>query len=212
LQRAQFASLKYTTLSTPAALQAAFRLFAEPALNMGGERAMARAFSELALHTRKSPLTVERSRGGGIRAGDRALDAAVVQDGEEGRLYEFIYRGGWTLLGFAGRGTRANLAAVVAACARAAEAGVASHLVTTSGENAGSLPALYDLDEEAHRVYGVDRPTVLLVRPDGHVAVRSAGDVAPVLDYARRWAVAHWPCFGQAGTREARLAESVAQG
>ena len=132
LQKAQHASLKYTTLSTPKAMQAAFRLFAEPALDLGGEYRMAQAFSELALNTRKSPLTPEAARGGGVRAGDRALDAPVVHEGRELKLYDRLYFDGWTLLAFGGRGRHAHLPRVAAAVARLRRPELSTLVLTTS--------------------------------------------------------------------------------
>lgn len=50
-----------------------------------------------------------------------------------------------------------------------------------------------DVDGEAHRAYGYRAPTVLLVRPDGYVAVRTpATRVDVIADAVRRWA-AHTP-------------------
>ena len=47
LQKAQFNSLRYTTLVTPKIMQMAFRWLVEPLLNRGGEYAIAQIFSEL---------------------------------------------------------------------------------------------------------------------------------------------------------------------
>ena len=104
LEKAQFNSLKYTTLVTPKVMQAAFRIFAEPLLNHGGEYKMAQAFSELMINTRKSPLTLDAAGAKGLRAGDRALNAEATLGFESVRLYDLIYRGSWTLLAFTGSG------------------------------------------------------------------------------------------------------------
>ena len=60
LQKAQYASLKYTTLKTPKLAQLAFRHLAEPVLNHGGEYRVAQAFSELTLNTRRSDLSLDQ--------------------------------------------------------------------------------------------------------------------------------------------------------
>ncbi len=47
---------------------------------------------------------------------------------------------------------------------------------------------LYDLDEIAHRAYGVVKPTVYLVRPDGYVGARvRLGDMARLNAYVAQW-------------------------
>ncbi len=41
-----------------------------------------------------------------------------------------------------------------------------------------SVPVLFDLDQDTHRVYGIKRAELLLVRPDGHVgSERGSADV-----------------------------------
>jgi len=38
------------------------------------------------------------------------------------------------------------------------------------------VPALSDLDHEAHAAYGLDEAALILVRPDGHIAYRGPAD------------------------------------
>ena len=188
LQKAQFNSLRYTTLVTPKIMQAAFRRLVEPMLDRGGERAMARAFSELAIHTRRSPLSVEGVRSGGVRAGDRALDAAVSTASASVRLYDLVYRGAWTLLAFGGRMPRNDAASTLDAVRNLGRPDLAAFVISPDGRLDGSIPILFDLDEEAHRVYAIDRPTLLLIRPDGHMAVRvPPSQVGKVRAYLERW-------------------------
>ncbi len=115
LQRAQHASLRYSVLSTPAPARGLVRWLAGPALAVGGGRAMARSFSELAVTTRRSPITVQVGRGPGVRAGDRAPDAGVSRAGSTVRLRAGLHDGGWTLLAFSGTGRRADATAAVSA-------------------------------------------------------------------------------------------------
>ena len=188
LQKTQFNSLKYTTLVTPKIMQVAFRLFAEPALNRGGEYAMAKAFSQLSQHTRGSSMSLDTVGKKGIRAGDRALDSSVNCGFESIHLYDLIYRGGWTLLGFAGRGKAADAAAIGRAIAALGRDDLATFTVLTDSQPSHGVETLYDLDEEAHRIYQVTKPTLFLVRPDGHVTARvRPGDVEQLRGYLAKW-------------------------
>ena len=194
LQTSQFNSLRYTTLVTPKIMQTAFRWLAEPLLNRGGEYAIAQVFSELTINTRNSPLSLDadnhRPRGG-LRAGDRALNASVVHGFTSIQLYTLIYRGRWTLLMFSGREPWKAAASTHTLLSelKSSRPDVMGHLVSTQvlTETEKGV-VLYDLDEAAHRVYGVDRPTIFLVRPDGHVGVRAGPSrLGIVKDYLARW-------------------------
>ena len=188
LQKTQFNSLKYTTLVTPKIMQAAFRAFAEPALNRGGEYAMAKAFSQLTQHTRNSPMTLDTVGKKGIRAGERALDSGVNRGFESIHLYDLIYRGGWTLLAFSGRGKATDAATAVQTVAKLGRADLATFTVSTDSRAPAHETMLYDLDEEAHRIYQVIRPTLFLVRPDGHVAARvRPAEIDKLREYLARW-------------------------
>ncbi len=190
LQKAQHASLKYSVLSTPAISRALIRLLGGPLLALGGARAMARAFSELDITTRDSELSVDTNRRAGVRAGGRAPDAALTQHGRSIRLRRVLYDGAWTLLSFSGRGRRADIAAALAALQ--AIPGLPGHVITTvpTPPHENDLAVLYDLDGEAHARYGYRRPTLVLVRPDGHVAIRtSPRQVELVTDFMQRWHV-----------------------
>ena len=188
LQRAQFNSLKYTTLHTPKIMQAAFRRLVEPVLDRGGEYRMAQVFSELTLHLRQSSMTLEGVRSKGVRAGDRAFDAAVVHSSVPLQLYQLLYRGGWTLLAFTGRRPDVNFEAASQALRHLQRADLSAYIVSTDSRTLERGVVLYDLDEEAHRVYGVRAPTLMLVRPDGYVAVRlKTRDVDRLAVYLAGW-------------------------
>ena len=192
LEKAQFASLKYTTLVTPKAVQAAFRGLAETVLNLGAEYKTAEAFSELKINTRKSPLTVPTKTPGGMKAGDRALDSQTVQGFESIHLFDLLYRGGWTLLAFTGRRPSASTRVLLGRTERLSTR-VSTYVITTdstpipSSDEQGRI--LFDLDGEAHRIYGVNTPTLVLVRPDGHLAIRVSLDGGADIDsYLDTWA------------------------
>ncbi len=144
---------------------------AEPLLNRGGEYKMAQAFSQLTVNTRKSPLTLERMGGRGLCAGDRALDADVVQGTKSVRLYDTLYAGGWTLLAFTGVQPGDAGVALNAALALG-RPDLPCYLVSTVAGVPSGFSVLYDLDQAAHRAYGVVKPSLYLVRPDGHVGAR----------------------------------------
>ena len=188
LEKAQFSSLKYTTKVTPDWMQALIRGLGNPLLDRGGERGMAVAFSQLGINTRKSALTLETMGRKGLRAGDRALDADVVQDHISLRLYDLIYRGSWTLLGFTGTGSSANPETVGRALTAFDRPDLIQRVVTTNSRATAATTTLFDLDEVAHRAYGVTAPTLYLIRPDGHVGARvGLGDVGRLRAYAEQW-------------------------
>ena len=194
LQKSQFNSLRYTTLVTPKIMQIAFRWLAEPLLNRGGEYAMAQIFSELTIHTRDSPLSLDADRNrprGGLRAGDRAPDASVVHGFTSIQLYALVYRGSWTLLVFSGREPYKTAATTHALLSEmySRRPDLMGYLVSTEVHTEiETTDVLYDLDEAAHRLYGVDRPALFLIRPDGHVGVRAEPSRVDILnDYLARW-------------------------
>ncbi|WP_425147820.1 FAD-dependent monooxygenase [Deinococcus sp.] len=187
LERAQHSSLKYTTEVTPAWMQTLIRGGGNALLDLGGEGQLAQAFSQLAIHTRKSPLTLETRRRGGLRAGDRALDADLVRGAGEIKLYDLIYAGGWTLLAFAGT-KKADERGLLDALKAFGRPDLACYVLSTVSQVGTGLEVLYDLDELAHRTYGISQPTLLLVRPDGHIGARvGPEEIGRLLAYAERW-------------------------
>ena len=187
LQNVQYNSLKYTTLVTPKWMQALIRRLGNPLLNRGGEYKMAQAFSELLINTRTSPLTLEMLGKKGVRAGDRVLDADLVKEMETVKLYDLLYTGGWTLLAFTGT-KEAYIQETMDAMNTFGRSDISHYIISTNSQISSQVPVLYDLDEVAHRVYGVVKPTLYLIRPDGYVGARVAPrHIQQLKDYAEKW-------------------------
>ncbi|MCZ4123830.1 FAD-dependent oxidoreductase [Streptomyces sp. H39-S7] len=109
-----------------------------------------------------------------LRAGDRAPDAPLRDaDGAAVRLFEIFSGTHFTLLGFGA----ASAAALRESTERHGDS-VWSYLI-------GSGPgALDDFEGHAAREYGVTGDALVLVRPDGHIALTArAGDARAVHDY-----------------------------
>ncbi len=127
------------------------------------------------------------ARRGAPRAGERAPDASVTTaTGEAIRLFERIYNPdgqswGWCLLAFDGRERDARQDLSRAIEGVAGSSWVRPHLVladplATDGRP-GARACLFDLDGIAHGAYGLEgTPTLVLIRPDGHIAFRSPAD------------------------------------
>ncbi|MFI9625238.1 FAD-dependent monooxygenase [Streptomyces sp. NPDC052042] len=112
----------------------------------------------------------------GPRAGDRAPDAPCrdAATGAPTRLSEVFAGPHFTLLGF-GPDTADAL--------RAAEADHGG-LLRATGVDAGTRHDLNDVAGHARSAYGIERDTLVLVRPDNHVGlIAPAGDGRAVRDY-----------------------------
>ncbi len=189
-QAAGFRQLMYRGRLGDAALKTA----ADAIPNLGSRVFGGDDLQQLTVAYRDSPLSEDHlhalplTQRGAPRAGDRAPDARVTTpDGKTLALFDRIYAPdapswGWTLLAFDGRDEDA-LPALAEACSAAAPwPWVRSHLVVAApaaqAEPAG-VPVLFDLDEAAHAAYGLrGRAALVLVRPDGHIALRAPADRA----------------------------------
>jgi 3-(3-hydroxy-phenyl)propionate hydroxylase len=138
--------------------------------------------AQLTINYPHSPLSEDHLRDGRVRAGDRAPDAVIVAVPafRTTTLFAHIYRRTWTLLGFDGAGTTEDagrLGRVLRGVTRAF-GDIEAHLVLAAADApkwahavAGG-GALLDRDGRAHAAYDIKRPTLVLVRPDGHVGFR----------------------------------------
>ncbi|MCA9706327.1 MAG: FAD-dependent monooxygenase [Myxococcales bacterium] len=134
--------------------------------------------SQLGIRYRHSPVVAEpegpadaRFRRG-PRAGDRAPGAALP----DGRFLRRLRGTDWWLLAFCGHGAQAVEPARLRARLRAATSDRPwiQPLVITDGVPPES-DGVGDPEGRLHRQYGLGGPGLYLVRPDGHIAFRSAG-------------------------------------
>ncbi|MCZ2499048.1 NAD(P)-binding protein [Xylophilus sp. Kf1] len=118
------------------------------------------------------------------RPGQRAPDAAVVDGaGASTRLLHHLanpdgYSCGWTLLAFDARQKNALQAMPAAVAAIQPWPWVRPRLIlAAAAADTGAPTPLWDLDGVAHRAYGIpSEPSLVLVRPDGHIAFRGPLD------------------------------------
>ncbi|MDX2166296.1 MAG: hypothetical protein SF182_04510, partial [Deltaproteobacteria bacterium] len=114
------------------------------------------------------------ARRGGVRAGDRAPDAALRDDGgATPRLFDLLRSQAHTLLLLSPDPTAAGVGATLAA--RYGEL-LQVALVPRAGvpAPASPLPSLHDVSGALHRAYGATGPTAVLIRPDTYVGYLGA--------------------------------------
>lgn len=190
-QTAGFKRLMYRSPLGDVALNVARRTVP----NLGAKMFGADDLQQLAVAYPGSPLSEDhlvtrpwhRSR---PRAGDRAPDARVTCHEGTTTMFQHIYNPsghtwGWSLLAFDGRNqkSRPDLERAVAAASHFDW--VHAHLVLSEpkhDEESGGALRLFDLDGEAHGAYGlVGTPALVLIRPDGHIALRAPADADQLL-------------------------------
>ncbi|MFI1333651.1 FAD-dependent oxidoreductase [Streptomyces sp. NPDC020845] len=119
-----------------------------------------------------SPLTAAGTTRRGPKAGERAPDArGTAADGAPLRLYDVTRGPHWTILGF-GTETTSALRALGGPRVRAVRAvGRRARQVHPSGDQ-GHFPRTLSGDEAA-RLYRARRGELVLIRPDGYIALRT---------------------------------------
>lgn len=158
--------------------------------------------SQLGIRYRKSPAVAEdlehadaRFREG-PRAGDRAPGAPLPH----GHFLSRLHGTGWWLLGFCGHGEAATDGERLRQRLEGATADapwIRTLLIecTPGSDDDGRV---HDPEGTLHERYGLRRPGLVLVRPDGHIAFRSAGvGVDPLC----RWLDAQRPASASATDR-----------
>ncbi|MEV4567721.1 FAD-dependent monooxygenase [Nonomuraea sp. NPDC049419] len=136
--------------------------------------------SQLTITYRGGSLARDLDEAIGIRAGDRAPDARCVEpeSGRQVRLFDLFHGTHVTLLVF-GPGPAPQM--------RESRRGdVHTHRIVPPGLSCGD-GALIDVTGQAHELYGVDGDGLVLIRPDGHVALTGGSwDDLSVADYLDR--------------------------
>ena len=154
-----------------------------------GARALAfRTVSELRIGYRAGPLTAPRGRSPRTpwrapRPGDRLPDALVLTGGRTGTLHRALDRPGFHLLLWDPQGTCPPT--TLAAVADRYPGVVTVHRLGPRR----SAAELQDLAGQLGRRLGLapTRPAHLLVRPDGHLALRGDGDLGGLRRYLETW-------------------------
>ncbi|PSN14953.1 hypothetical protein C7293_09410 [filamentous cyanobacterium CCT1] len=145
------------------------------------EHRLVSTLSELTVHYRNSPIGQE---GGGtfsqLQVGDRAPDVRLQQGNHPIRLVQVLSPQQFTLLLFTAETSAAEDLARLFQLARDGAAqfpgwvtGQVIQLGNVKAERASDQPPiLLDVDGEAHRRYGVQQPSLYLIRPDGYIGYR----------------------------------------
>jgi 2-polyprenyl-6-methoxyphenol hydroxylase-like FAD-dependent oxidoreductase len=137
--------------------------------------------SQLSITYRGGRLSCDLDDTTGIRAGDRAPDAACVraQSGEQVRLFDLFRGTHFTLLVF-GDQPMPHLPAVYDG---------SLHTYTIAPPDSPVALAeqtLVDSDGQAHRAYGISANALILVRPDGYIGLTGASPgQEPIINYLR---------------------------
>lgn len=183
-------SLMSTTNSVTTWLRSMLAPIVMPRL-VDGQRSRAFTFaSQTGIRYRRSPVVAEHLEGSDrrFRAGPRAGDRAPSIPLPAGHLMTRMGGTGWWLVALTGRGADAVDAERLRARAEAAcvNAPWIRPLVVSSANDAAE--AVLDPEGLAHQRYGLSGPGLVLVRPDGHIAFRSAGaGIDPLCRWLDDW-------------------------
>ncbi len=185
LEKVQFNSLKYTT-KAPKFMQWVVGKLGNWMLDKGGEKGMAKTFSQLNVHYRKSPLTLDKIKKGNVKAGNRILDGDLIQAStlQEVSLFNQLSKPVWKLIIFDNQKQLENFQQF-----DKIKSGLLPLIITSSTTtNYNKENLYYDVDELVHKIYGINQPTILLVRPDSYVAVRTSADsLKDIENYLATW-------------------------
>jgi 2-polyprenyl-6-methoxyphenol hydroxylase-like FAD-dependent oxidoreductase len=157
--------------------------------------------SQLALTYRKSSLTGATGKQDGKvpRAGDRAPDGPIQTrpNASPARLFELLDNTRHTLLIFTGEQQAREMPSWVqetmSQLTRDYPTLIDTYCILTGQvelTEQGAMRLLSDPGTHLHRRYGMDRPGVVLIRPDGYISFRSQREPGQSLDcYLKQWFV-----------------------
>lgn len=137
---------------------------------------------QLGIGYRDSPLSRElRSSPGKVQAGDRAPDApGLTQGGREQRLFDLFRGPHCTLLAF-GEGWDPLIDDLTRRFSKHVRCAV---IRSATDPPSASARGFIDREGHARRGYDLERPTLFLIRPDGHIAVATEDrDAAPLITW-----------------------------
>jgi len=146
--------------------------------------------------------TLSRLGSSGPKAGERAPDALIINaNGKSQNLFSLIYGGdfgpvkqpswSWTLLAFDGCNPDTRSELLNGMDAIKSYEFVQFRAVISAPALANELAktdyCFYDLDQLAHKAYGFEStPAFVLIRPDGHIALRlPASELGQLVEYCR---------------------------
>jgi 2-polyprenyl-6-methoxyphenol hydroxylase-like FAD-dependent oxidoreductase len=140
---------------------------------------MREVLEEIGINYRSGPLSTDCGDGSEPQAGDRALDATVVNlpDRKSTALRDFFRGGHWTLLAFSGHDERVNeferLSALHQQVEQRYRHAVKGYFIAGGFPVRSERPGiLLDPFLQAHAQYGVTTPSLFLIRPDWYIAFR----------------------------------------
>jgi len=139
---------------------------------------------ELSINYRSSPLSVNHwpLLRGGLHAGDRICDAPLTsaEDGQRTTLFSAIRGPGHRLLLLSGEYDPKSVADLVRIAEEAAQAfgdAIAAHLILNLPalpvDPELKMPVWLDQEGKLHQKLHATEPTLLLIRPDGYIGLRS---------------------------------------
>lgn len=185
MEKIQLSTLKYT-LPAPKFNQWFLRKFGNALLNKYWYN-LAKLFSQLNLNYKDSMLSKELLGKHGVKAGFRILDADIVKAStdKEVSLFKELAIPKWKLLLF-DNGQQVTLDKTLF---ETDYIWIDKLVITSSTTATYPIEGLYyDIDEVAHKRYGIKQPTIFLVRPDNYVAVRcNTSNTNEIVLYLKKW-------------------------
>lgn len=185
LEKVQLNTLKYT-LPAPKFNQWFLKKFGNLLLNKFWNN-LAIVFSQLNLNYKDSDLSKDFLRKKGVIAGFRILDADIVKasTNTEVSLFQELATPKWKLILFDNL-KQCDLDKLLF---EPEFSWINKLILTSSTITTYPIQNLYyDIDELAHKRYGIKEPTLLLIRPDNYVGLRcSPSNTDVMITYLKNW-------------------------